>query len=173
MTAVQPTPTDKLAQLVGQEIRKETQRLSHQDANLEQLKRELVMTVLPIVQDLGSELLQLRGWANEYFNHHADQLDDHEARLTVMEDIASDESRLDPDDAELFAKLVAACEVLAEQALATTTDPSGKKKLEEVLEVTKQARERLVQIVEGDEDDEGEEGDEDAEGEVEQAAAEG
>lgn len=174
--AAQPNPTDKLAQLVSHEIRRDAQRIANQEPNLDQLKREMAMTVLPLVQELGSEVMRLRSWANECLNQHADQLDDHEVRLDVIEqEVTGDESRLEPEDAELFAKLAAACEAFAEEALRSTTDPDGRKKLEEVLAMAKQAGERLGEIeaaYEDDDDDEEPEASSEAE-EGSEARAEG
>lgn len=150
-----PLP-DKLVLLVESEIDEEVRRITAQTPTLEQLQLDLARTALSMLRDLGVGVLKFRNWAAYSNGQHSDHLDDHEARLLVLESILiGGETQLAPDDADMFAKVTVAAEAFAEEALTKTTDPGGRAKLEEVLELCTLAKQRIEETtIPADDEDE-------------------
>lgn len=150
---------DKLGPLVNGGIESEIRRIvkiSDPDGAL--LLQEMCGTVLPILRDLAEELLKHRNYTVYLHNEHADQIDEQEARLGVLEDALGSDSQLTTEDAELFGKVVIIAEGMVEGARMNTTDPVGKQQLEEYAAMIAEAKQRIADIELVDADDDGAEG---------------
>lgn len=155
-------PQDRLQQLAA-ELPREAERIAKQQGSAEQLTNELARTVLPMVQELTIAVIEFRNWAAYSHGEHAEHLDDHEARVSSLEESVFEQStQMSQDDADLFSKIIAAAEAFAEQALVHTSDATGKAKLQEVLDLCNEARERIAEsTVDDSDDDDSEQDDED------------
>jgi hypothetical protein len=149
-------PPDKLTVLIRDDLPREVKRIAGQDATLEQLKSEIVHTVCSLLGDLGMSVVEFRNWAVRSQHEHSDHLDDHEQRLTILEEsVFSAGTQLSQEDADMFSKVVAAAEALAEQGVEQTSSSEGKAKLQEVLDLCKQATERIEETTISVDDDDG------------------
>jgi hypothetical protein len=154
---------DKLTTLITEDLGRESERIGSQKASVDQLRNEMTGTVLSLIKDLGMSVLEFRNWAAFSHKEHSDHLDEHEARLALLEDsVFSGGTQLSQQDADMFSMVVAAAESFAEQAIKVTVDSAGKSKLQQVLDLCKQARVRIEEstVSEDEDDDDDEDGDE-------------
>jgi len=151
---------DGLLELVRTKIPEQRQRLKDKlkDMTLEGLGRELHGTVLPLLERLGGEVFNIRAWAAHAIAHHADVINDLASRVEGLEEMLfSGESQLSPEDAVLFSSVTHALEQMTVEAKKVTTDPAGLKKLDELLMICQQSKDRIDQIeVSTDDEDEDE-----------------
>jgi hypothetical protein len=110
---------------------------------------------MPTVRDLGKQMLQIRDWAAHAHFRHADHLDNHEERIGYVEAATFDSGseQLSQESWETFQRIAIALELFATESLKTTTDPEGRKQLEEQQKMAKGALTMLNEIAILDDDD--------------------
>lgn len=129
-------PGDALLKLVTVEIPRELKRIQQIDSpSVATLQAELHGTVGSLVATLGSYLLEIRNWSSQMHGIQADHIEALDVRVDTLEEFGGDTQIL-PDDAELFSKVISACEYLAGELLKgpiPERDEDGKQKLAEIV----------------------------------------
>ena len=138
------------------------------DKLLAEIGRTVMAYVAEQIEDVvvfGNEVLKFRNWAAEahaahalHLNGHSELIKNHEERMLYLESVVlGGESQLSPEDAELFAQCAIAAQEFAEEALKHTTEPAGRQKLQEIVDLARAAQERVAEIeIDSDDDDDDE-----------------
>lgn len=154
-------PRDELAQLAA-DLDKEGKRALKCDDH-ETLRDFVGRTVMPSLRDLAKQVIELRNWAGYAHNAHANHLDNHEDRVAYLEAATFDagNEQLTQDTWTTLQRVAIALDVFLEEAMKSTSDPEGRKKLEEQGEMSKRALSMLEDVAILDDDD-GDDGDGDS-----------
>lgn len=129
-------PGDALLKLVSVEIPRELKRIQKMDSpSVASLQAELHGTVGSLVGTLGAYLLEIRNWSSQMHGIQADHIEALDVRVDSLEEFGG-ETQILPADAELFSKVISACEYLAGELLKgpiPERDEEGKAKLAEIV----------------------------------------
>ena len=157
------SPEDALKKLIHVEIPRELMRIQRmKDPSVANLHAELHGTIGSLVGALGSYLLEIRNWSSELHSIQADHIEALDARVDTIEEFGGD-TQLLPNDAELLAKVVVACEYLASEMIKGAVperDEDGKEKLAEIIVLCSQAKKLIDDNTLSFDDDEPSEEDE-------------
>lgn len=136
-------PGDALLKLVNTEIPRELKRIQQMESpSVGAIQAELHGTVGSLIATLGAYLLEIRNWSSQMHGIQADHIEALDVRVDTLEEFGGDTQIL-PADAELFGKVISACEYLASELIKgpiPERDEEGKLKLTEIVTLCRDAQ---------------------------------
>lgn len=115
------------------------------------IRAAICSTIFPMIADLGAGLASFSAWAEKAITDHSDHLDDHELRLSSIEEVLfGDGTKIAQDDADVLSKVCAGARIFAEKTIES--DP-GNEHAKGLLELCDKADEIIQSSTFDDEDD--------------------